>query len=310
MAYGYTGQANSAASASGTTLPVTFTVNPGDTAIIVYGAFTGALTTLGLADDKLGGSHTYNQEGSAGSVASTLTHRIAAYLVLAPTPGTYTLTMTLGAARANRRLVAITYNGAVAYQDAKNQGQLAAATTTDAVSTSNLAPTAQPALLSALSITANGTATYTQGTGHTSRGALSNWDAIGSFSSMLEDIRLTSTSAVAGLFTIGTSRDTLSQGMVLTESIPVSAAGGIASAEAFGTATVTRASQAAVSAAGGIASAGAFGTATVSRASLAAVSAAGGIVSAGAFGAPTLTRTGPAAAGVRPYQRLHLRIGL
>jgi hypothetical protein len=221
MAYAYTAQANNAASASGTTLTVNFTVSAGDKAIVVYGSFSGVLTTLSLSD----GTHTYTQAGSAGSVASTATHRISGYYVLNPTPGSYTLTMTVGATRANRRVAVATYQGVVAYQTAVNQGQLAAATTADAVSTSAMTPSSQPAMLTALSFTANGTTTYSAGTGHTSRGVLSNWDAIGSFSSLLEDIRLTSTSAVSGLFTITNSLDTLSQGLILTEAVSATVSG-------------------------------------------------------------------------------------
>lgn len=296
-----TGLVATAASPSGTTLTASFTVNPSDTSITVFAAFTGVLTTLTLVDDKAGGSHTYTQGGTAGSVASTLTHRIAAYTAFNPVPGTYTLTMTLGATRANRRLMVRTDSGTVAFQDAKNQGQLAAATTTDAVSTSNLTPTVQPAVLIALSISANGTTTYSAGTGFTSRGALSNWDSIGSFSSLLEDVRLTSTSAVPGTFTISSSQDTLSQGIVLTEAITGTIAStlGGATAALAGTPTVN----------GSMAS-------TLDGASLAA---AGTVTDPGTFSA-TLAGASMLAGGVvggggsssRPYQRLHLgvRLGL
>jgi hypothetical protein len=216
MTYGFTAQVSAGTAATGFTQTVNFTVAPGDTLIEVYSAYSGAVTTAALSD----GTHTYIATGGGGVVTSTLTHRMVTAYVLAPTPGSYTLTLTLGGTRANRRVAVVTRTGISAFQTAVSQGQVAAATTTDAVSTSNMTPTSQPAMLSAASFTASGTATYTQGTGHTSRGALSNWDAIGSFSSLLEDIRLTSTSAVSGLFTIGTSRDTLSSGLVFTESSP------------------------------------------------------------------------------------------
>jgi hypothetical protein len=259
MAYAYTAQANNGASASGLTLTCNFTVSVGDAVIEVWGSFSGALTSLALSD----GTHTYPQAGSAGSVASTLTHRIASYYVLAPTPGNYTLTMTLGGTRANRRLAVVTHQGVTAFQTSNNQGQLAAATTANAVTTGSMTPTSQPAMMAALSFTASGTATYSAGTGHTSRGNLSNWDAIGSFSSLIEDIRLTSTSPVSGLFTISASQDTLSSGMVFTEAPAASVSpSGIASAEALGTPTVTfRAALAAT----GIASAQAFGTSIFSN---------------------------------------------
>lgn len=220
MAYGFTSKADNAVSATGVSIPVNITVSAGDTLLVVWGGFTGALTSFTPAD----GTHTYVSASAAGAVVSTLTHRIATYYVINPTPGTYTITATLGATRANRRILAATYSGITAFQAAQPQGQVGAATTTDAVSTSNMTPSSQPALLTAVSLTANGTATYTAGTGHTSRGALTNWDAIGSFSSLFEDIRLTSTSAVAGLFTIGTSRDTLSSGAVFTEDTSTSTA--------------------------------------------------------------------------------------
>jgi hypothetical protein len=231
MAYGFTATANNAAAASGVTITCNFTVAAGDI-IEVWAAHTGVATTLSLSD----GTHTYTNSSGGGSVSSTLTHRMGAYYVLAPTPGSYTLTVTFGGARSNRRLAVVTHSGLSAFQDADTLGQLAAATTTDAVTTASMTPSSEPAMLSALSITADGTATYTEGTGHTSRGALANWDAIGSFSSLLEDIRLTSTSPVSGLFTIGTTRDTLSTGMVFTEHAVVAA--GIASAEAIGAAAV------------------------------------------------------------------------
>lgn len=213
MAYSLTVQGNNGASASGTSITQGFTVGADDKAIIVWVAFTGVITSVSLSD----GTHTYTTTSTQTSVASTLTHWVNAYYVLNPTPGSYTLTVTLGGSRANRRVAVATLTQIGAYQTAAAQGQLAAATTTDAVSTSSMTPSAQPAALAAISLTASGTATYSAGTGFTSAGALANWDAIGSFSSLLEHIRLTSTSAVAGTFTIDTSRDALSSGLILTE---------------------------------------------------------------------------------------------
>lgn len=294
MAYGFTAQANNAIGASGVGITASFTVSPGDTAIVVWLAYTGVVTTSPLSD----GTHTYTNSAGGGTVTSTLTHRMAMFYVASPTPGSYTLTVTLGGARSNRRLAVATYNGTTAFQTAGTLDQLAASTATDAVTTASLTPSSQPAMLAALSLTANGTATYSAGTGHTSRGALSNWDALGLGSTLLEDIRLTSTSATPATFTIGTSRDTLSSGLIFTEAASASSvtgAGGIASAEAIGSPNVAWRSQIAPS---GIASAEAFGSPTVARTAQAAVAPAG-IPSAEAFGTPALSfRTSIAPTGI------------
>lgn len=284
MAYGFTAQTNNGSSASGTSITVNFTVGASDTLIVAWVAYSGIVSTTSLSD----GTHTYNNSAGGSTVASTLTHRIGSFYVLAPTPGTYTLTVTLGGSRANRRVAVATYSGISAFQTALSQGQLAAATSTDAVSTSLMTPTTQPALLTAMSFTASGTATYTQGTGFTSRSSLANWDSIGSFSSLMEDMELTSTSNVAGTFTIGTSKDTLSSGLIFTETATTAnvAPSGIASTAAFGTASVGPTYPVSAT---GIPSGAVFGTATVTH--IHALTSSG-IASTTAFGTPTITVDG------------------
>lgn len=84
-------------------------------------------------------------------------------------------------------------------------------------------------------------------------------------------------------------------------SVSITGFGGIASSEAFGTASITTKVQASVTGFGGIASGEAFGTASISTNSAASVSGFGGIPSGEAFGVATVTVSASGTATVTSF---------
>jgi hypothetical protein len=215
VAYGYTAVVDAAAAASSTTITRTVTYSGGEP-VVVFVEWSTTSGTVTVAD----GTNTYTQAGSIRTLASTKNRSRAVFYCLSPAAGAVTVTATFSASKLGRRIGVARYTGLNGYQVELGQGQITPGTGTDAVTTGNLTPSAQPAALISLSNSMNTTApTITAGTGFTGRGTLASWDALAGDTSLLEDIRLTSTSNVpATATTNGATEDFLTQALILTES--------------------------------------------------------------------------------------------
>lgn len=120
------------------------------------------------------------------------------------TGGTYTLTVTFDGSRSYRGVGVARYSGldTTATAQAVSNAANNVATSTDAVTSTTLTPSSQPGMLWGIVFEAYNR-TMTAGTGFTGRGKFSNMNSTLALGASVEDISITSTSAVAATFTIG-----------------------------------------------------------------------------------------------------------
>lgn len=206
-----------------------------------------------------------------------------------PATGTTPVTITFDAAADNTAVWVVEASGLGSFVTGERNGAVrdAPGTATDGVSSGNITPSTQPAMLLAICCNVSASNTPTAGTGFTSLTGVWNYGG-GTPFARPEHLRLTSTSAVAATWTASNgSNRYMTAAIVVPEgagaqSITLS---GISSDEAFGSATV---SPGAVTVApSGIASLEAFGTAAVSVGGVSI--APSGIVSEEAFGTATIS---------------------
>lgn len=229
MAIAFTFGADAAASGSSTTITRTATFGAGET-ISVYIQMASVAQTVSTVTD---GTNTYNFVArKAESVLDTRTmehweaHNVAA--------GSPTITVTFTGSVTNRGVGYCRGTGAdtsVGAQTGVGNFQTNPGTGTDAVTTTNMTPTSQPNGVLAYAATYVNARTVTQGTGYTSLGVLTAWNALLGDTSRIEFKRTTSTSAVAGTFTINGTENIMTIGGVFTEA---AAGGGAIPRNVFG----------------------------------------------------------------------------
>jgi hypothetical protein len=186
---------------SGTAISCSVTYVTDDTGIIftTYNAL-GTGTTTTVSD----GTNTYTQVGTE-LVDTTYDQRVNIFECVNPTPGTYTVTCTLGAAKVSRGIGAGVYTGITgSAEDYAGNFQSAPATSTDSVTSGNVTPTSAPATIIGITL-AQGLATITEGTGFKLRGAFTDLDAGFSNVTKIEDKTVATTDNVAATFTTSTS---------------------------------------------------------------------------------------------------------
>jgi hypothetical protein len=210
------------ASSSGASISVSSTFAAGETPIVLieWAANTGTVTpTDGTNDAK------YAQIGSYVVATTGGPRTIGVFWAPGATPGTYTVLGTFNSNRLGRRIAVVKVSG-LAGSGAVGAGQNQAAVSgTDALSSGNVTPPSQPALLLALCSTLTNASAVSAGTGFTGLGSLASWDAFGNNRSQLEHKRLTSTSAVAATATPAASDDGLSFAVVIPEASGAALAG-------------------------------------------------------------------------------------
>ena len=223
MAFAFVDVFDAAVQASATTLPVTKTFAAGDSCEMCVTWTSSGGTSVTVADNN---GNTWTAVGAArfegnGPTAFQLFH---AKNINA---GSTTITATYNAARTNRGICGLRYTGidtAAAAQISASNEQVPGVTTTDGITTGTMTPTGQPALLVGFVFdTSYGAATYTAGTGFTSRGAFASWAAAFGLNGNTEEKRLTATSAVAATWTSSNVDRATSLGMVLTEAAAAAA---------------------------------------------------------------------------------------
>jgi hypothetical protein len=210
MTYGIVATVDSAASGTALTITRTVTYAAGEQAIVTT-QWASASGTATASD----GTNTYV---SNGTPIPGLIRAVQEFFCASPVPGTYTVTVTYSTSRTNRRIAVTRTTGLTAFQAQAGQAQSGVTTATDFVSTGNVTPTSQPALIFGVVTAQQNASVMTPGTGFTSHGSLASWDALTSDSSNMEHKRLTSTSAVPATWTSGGTDNTLSIAGVYTES--------------------------------------------------------------------------------------------
>jgi hypothetical protein len=206
--------ADAAASASATTITRTATYAAGETiAVLVHWGST-TITVSSVSD----GTHTFTPRTVV--TGANFTRRQQWFVAKNVAAGSFTITVTFSLTVGNRHVAYFrTANPDTTAdpQDSKGQDQFSPGTGTDAVTTTNMTPTSQPAGVLATDVTYTSASTVTAGTGYTSLGVLTAFNALAGDTSRIEFQRITSTSAIAGTFTLGSADSSFSMGLILTE---------------------------------------------------------------------------------------------
>ena len=185
-----------------------------------------------LTETVTDGTNTYTKVGSTVSDA-TNNQSIVAFVCKNPTPGTYTQTLTVSSSCQYKGIACYRYSGLDASGTAQAVGAVSAsvATSTDALSTGNLTPATQPGLFLAVALEdQTGTTTAAAGTGFTDRSTIASW-VTNISQTRGEDKRLTSTSAVAGTFTVNNATNSF---VTIAVFVPEPGAGGGGASNAGG----------------------------------------------------------------------------
>lgn len=212
-----------------TTVPIASVVYAnGETEFLgaTYGC-TGRITES-IAD----GTNTYTYIGT--EFDATNGQCIAAFVVKNAVAGTYTVTLTLASATVFKGLGIRRYTGLsnTGTPQFIGNAQNNVATTNDAITSTTITPSGQPAILWSFTqeTTGNGAATAAAGNTFTTRGTFASWNTSIS-NTMTEDLRLTTTTAVAATFTAANSSNTFTTIAVV---YPEPGAGGGGSASTSG----------------------------------------------------------------------------
>ena len=204
MAYAFVGSlADAAATGSSTTIALSsLVIGTGEVLrIFVTWASSGSTTVSSISD----GTNTYARvSGPIFDTSGPTAFEV--WESKNTTAGTYTLTVTYDGSRSYRGVGVARYSGldVGATAQAVNNKQTNAATTTDAVTSTTLTPASQPGMLWGVCFDAFNR-TLTAGTGFTNRGNFTNMAATLASKVQVEDIAISSTSAVAATFTINNS---------------------------------------------------------------------------------------------------------
>lgn len=216
---------DAAASAGSTTITRTATFGAGET-IVVHVQCAHGTATCTVAD----GTNTYNIVSGATTRETFFATRsgfvFEAVNVAAGSP-TITVTFSTSVTQRNVSYVRLANaNTGAAAQDGEGQFQINPTTGTDATTTGNMTPTSQPNGVVGWAMTYVDGSSCTQGTGFTSLGVLTAWNALAGDTSRVEFKRTTSTTDVAATFTVGSaSEDVMTLGVVISEVSGAAAAG-------------------------------------------------------------------------------------
>lgn len=218
MPYAYV-SSDSAASLSGsTTRAVTATISAGEGVVVAVLMHNSGGSISGVSDAM---GNTYVSAGTP--LAPPGEEVYAIYYCKNVLGGTGAITATFASSANYSGIAYFRYTGLSSSADAQGMNgstQTASGTGTDAVTSGNITPSAQPAMVFGLTVDGDGGSTLTAGTGYTTRGAVSNWDSVIGFSTLAEDKRITSTSAVAATFTTNQGAHRMNTvGAVFTEAV-------------------------------------------------------------------------------------------
>lgn len=218
MAYAFSSTRDVANPGSGTTqtTSVTYSLHDRAEGSITYGSATTVAETFS------DGTNTYSLVKTVNDATNFQT--TSTYECKDCAAGTFTVTAGPTSAQLYRNVVVTIYSGLDNAAANANSGtnNSAPGSGTDAVTSTNATPGAQPAMLFSHSMDSSGSeTTLTAGTGFTNRGTMANTETAIGVKTRIEDRRLTSTSAVAGTFTAGSG-----SGRFLTFAVIVPEPGG------------------------------------------------------------------------------------
>ena len=200
MAYAYVAQYGAYTAGAASSISAAITLASGENVIVFIGwhRTSGPNINLSSVSD---GTNTYAQIGS--EVQDVLTDVSVLFYAKNVVGGSYTLTATFsGSSSEGNYLAAYRYTGlhaTAAPQDAKGQIQETPTTATDAVSTTTMTPTSQPAMVFAITndhVHGPGHLTIGTAAGMNDRGDPPNW-----LDGLAEDLRITNTTPLAMTFT-------------------------------------------------------------------------------------------------------------
>ena len=184
------------ASASGSSISTSRTYTGGERAVVWVTA--GGATTITVTD----GTNTYTQVGS--QVVASYGDVQACFECANCAAGTFTVQANFGTANAFRGIAVHRFSGLTGSGSLVGQAQTAPGTGADGLTSTNLTPASQPALLLGISTEYNGT-TVNVGTGFSLSSAYTSVNTANGSYTTSETKRLTSTSAVAATFTATSS---------------------------------------------------------------------------------------------------------
>lgn len=188
--------ANAGASASGASISVSRTYTGGERAVVWV--TVGGATTITVTD----GTNTYTQVGS--QVVANSGDVQAVFECASCAAGTFTVQANFGTSNAFRGIAVHRFSGLTGSGALVGAAQTAPGTGADGLSSGNLTPASQPALLLGVSTDYNGF-TVNVGTGFTSSAVYTSVNTANGSYTTSETKRLTSTSAVAATFTATSS---------------------------------------------------------------------------------------------------------
>jgi hypothetical protein len=222
MAYAYVDFRQGADNGSATTIATSTSITPGASSSFFWATTYqhASAQTVSVA----GNSNTYTQTASVheGSVA----YGMHCGYVKAANAGATTATATFSASVAERGILLVEYTGLEVVGTIFGAGEsvglysFAAGTATNAWTSGNITPGAQPAVLIGIGRTINFGTDFAAGTSLGFTGRSSCWDMFGADTAYFEDVRLTSTSVVAATFTRATNGATdggFVMGLILRE---------------------------------------------------------------------------------------------
>lgn len=188
--------ANAGASASGASISVSRTYTGGERAVVWV--TVGGASTITVTD----GTNTYTQVGSQVTASSGDVQ--AVFECLSCAAGTFTVQANFGTSNAFRGIAVHRFSGLTGSGSLVGNAQTAPGTGADGLTSTNLTPASQPALLLGVSTDYNGS-TVNVGTGFMSSAVYTNVDTANGSYTVSETKRLTSTAAVPTTFTATSS---------------------------------------------------------------------------------------------------------
>lgn len=196
---GTAAQAADVSSGNTLTCTPTYLVHDGSWVVVTYGNGSTIATTI------TDGTNTYTQ---IGTTINDATHgqSMAQFYSNDVAAGTPTVSFILVGTADFRGMFVLPIHGLDNTATPVGGGQLQSApgSGTDAITSGNITPLAQPAFFGGFAFNDNsGSETFVGGTGFTDRGGLSTWTGQGFPAARYEDVRITSTSNKAATFTAG-----------------------------------------------------------------------------------------------------------
>lgn len=199
MPYAFVSSGNAASLSPSTTRAVAATISDGEGVVVAVLMHNSGGSVSGVAD-AMGNTYT-----SAGTPLAPPGEEVyAIYYCKNVIGGTGDITATFASTANYSGIAYVRYTGLSISDDAQGMNgstQTASGTGTDALTSDNITPSAQPAMMFGLTVDGDGGSTISAGTGFTGRGNLSNWNSVIGFNTAFEDRRITSLSAVAATFT-------------------------------------------------------------------------------------------------------------